>query len=223
MLGGLAARLGRHGPPVALANRKAQALLAYLAMSGTRPRPREELATLLWSDADAADGRNSLRQTLFLIRRALPDAGVDYLHVSRATVALDGANVVSDVSDNEGWRAVKETLVKSVGMGSIPVIRVDEGEFHPRRPAGSEGLQRQALRLRVCFRLPVGDLFDRQRGRFAQPEEQCDQRSSCAYVPCFDETQTRVHIGKPDQQRVCEQADKNTEGEPRPAQLRPRG
>jgi DNA-binding SARP family transcriptional activator len=101
LLGGLQARLGRHGPPVVLANRKAQALLAYLAMSGTRPRPREELATLLWSDADDADGRNSLRQTLFLIRRALPDAGADYLHVSRATVALDGANVVSDVSDFE--------------------------------------------------------------------------------------------------------------------------
>lgn len=36
--------------------------------------------------------------------------------------------VISDVSDEEGWRAVKEMLLKSVGMGSIPVIRVEDAD-----------------------------------------------------------------------------------------------
>ena len=36
--------------------------------------------------------------------------------------------VVSDVSDEEGWRQVKETLLKSVGMGSIPLIRVVDAD-----------------------------------------------------------------------------------------------
>jgi stage V sporulation protein R len=41
--------------------------------------------------------------------------------------------VVSDVSDEEGWRQVKETLVKSVGMGSIPTIRVEDADhLHSR-------------------------------------------------------------------------------------------
>jgi stage V sporulation protein R len=41
--------------------------------------------------------------------------------------------VVSDVSDEDGWRQVKETLVKSVGMGSIPVIRVEDADYNHNR------------------------------------------------------------------------------------------
>src|SRR6185369_8148180 len=41
--------------------------------------------------------------------------------------------VVSDVSDEDGWRQVKETLVKSVGMGSIPVIRVEDADHNHNR------------------------------------------------------------------------------------------
>jgi stage V sporulation protein R len=37
--------------------------------------------------------------------------------------------VVSDVADDEGWRNVKETLLKSVGMGGVPVIRVEDADF----------------------------------------------------------------------------------------------
>src|SRR5262249_26108400 len=41
--------------------------------------------------------------------------------------------VVSDVSDQDGWRQVQETLVKSVGMGSIPTIRVEDADhLHSR-------------------------------------------------------------------------------------------
>ncbi len=36
--------------------------------------------------------------------------------------------VISDVSDEEGWRAVKEMLLKSVGMGTVPVIRVEDAD-----------------------------------------------------------------------------------------------
>jgi stage V sporulation protein R len=37
--------------------------------------------------------------------------------------------VVSDVADDDGWRQVKETLLKSVGMGGVPVIRVEDADF----------------------------------------------------------------------------------------------
>jgi len=37
--------------------------------------------------------------------------------------------VISDVSDEDGWRTVKEFLLKSVGMGSIPVILVEDADF----------------------------------------------------------------------------------------------
>jgi stage V sporulation protein R len=41
--------------------------------------------------------------------------------------------VVSKVSDEEGWRKVKETLIKSVGANSIPVIKVEDADFGQNR------------------------------------------------------------------------------------------
>jgi stage V sporulation protein R len=41
--------------------------------------------------------------------------------------------VVSDVSDDDGWRQVKETLLKSVGMASMPVIRVEDADYNHNR------------------------------------------------------------------------------------------
>jgi stage V sporulation protein R len=41
--------------------------------------------------------------------------------------------VIDKVSDKEGWRQVKETLVKNVGTGSIPVIKVEDADFGHNR------------------------------------------------------------------------------------------
>ncbi len=41
--------------------------------------------------------------------------------------------VVSKVSDEEGWRKVKETLIKSVGANSMPVIKVEDADFGQNR------------------------------------------------------------------------------------------
>ena len=41
--------------------------------------------------------------------------------------------VVSEVSDEDGWREVKETLLKSVGMASMPVIRVEDADYNHNR------------------------------------------------------------------------------------------
>jgi stage V sporulation protein R len=41
--------------------------------------------------------------------------------------------VISKVSDDEGWRNVKETLIKNVGASSIPVIKVDDADFGQNR------------------------------------------------------------------------------------------
>jgi stage V sporulation protein R len=41
--------------------------------------------------------------------------------------------VISDVSDEEGWRTVKDLLLKSVGMGSVPVIRIEDADHGGNR------------------------------------------------------------------------------------------
>src|SRR5262245_8647122 len=93
LLGGFRARL-ETGPPLALATRKAQALLAYLALPIGEVHPRDKLASLLWGDMRQAQARASLRQALAAIRRAL--AGVDALRSDAAAVALDPAAVDVD-------------------------------------------------------------------------------------------------------------------------------
>jgi len=41
--------------------------------------------------------------------------------------------VVDKVSDEEGWKEIKETLIKNVGAGSIPVIKVEDADFGHNR------------------------------------------------------------------------------------------
>ncbi len=93
LLGGFRARLG-DGPPLVLPTRKAQALLAYLALPLGLAHPRDKIAALLWGDMRQPQARASLRQALSAIRRAL--AGVDVLRVNAETVALDPATVAVD-------------------------------------------------------------------------------------------------------------------------------
>src|SRR5262245_59086117 len=71
LLGGFEAHTDP-GVAVAIPRKKAQMLLAYLAMHPRQTHLRDKLATLLWDDAPAEQARLSLRQTLFIIRQALP-------------------------------------------------------------------------------------------------------------------------------------------------------
>ena len=52
--------------------RKTKALLAYLAVEQSQPHRRTTLANLLWPDQPEARARQSLRQTLFYLRRIVP-------------------------------------------------------------------------------------------------------------------------------------------------------
>jgi stage V sporulation protein R len=41
--------------------------------------------------------------------------------------------VISQVSDNQGWREVKETLLKNVGMETVPVIKIEDADHDHNR------------------------------------------------------------------------------------------
>jgi DNA-binding SARP family transcriptional activator/tetratricopeptide (TPR) repeat protein len=86
----------RDGSPVTFDTRKAIALLALLAVTG-REHSREQLADLLWPEADSAKGRASLRRTLSVTAAAM-GAG---LTISRAAVTLEPAAVQVDVREFE--------------------------------------------------------------------------------------------------------------------------
>jgi DNA-binding SARP family transcriptional activator len=73
--------------------RKADALLALLALQPGRPITREAVADFLWTDRGPAQARHSLRQTLLVLRRNLGGdlilAEGDCLVIPPGTLAVD--------------------------------------------------------------------------------------------------------------------------------------
>lgn len=68
--------------------RKAQILLAHVALNAPRPLSRERLAGLLWNEGEDRRSRHSLRQCLLELRRLGALAGVDLVRADRDTVSL---------------------------------------------------------------------------------------------------------------------------------------
>jgi len=85
------------GKPLVVDTRKAVAILAVLAADG-RAYAREELAALLWPDADDASARGALRRTLSALRAAV---GETPLVVDRSKVDLVRDRVRIDLQELE--------------------------------------------------------------------------------------------------------------------------
>jgi DNA-binding SARP family transcriptional activator len=81
--------------PLTVPTRKAQALLAYLAVPTGHRHPRDKLASLLWGDTADEQARNSFRQALSTLRKALPPGT---LVTEAETVALDPESAEVDVT-----------------------------------------------------------------------------------------------------------------------------
>src|SRR4030095_756486 len=92
LLGGFRAHLDP-GAPLAFPTRKAQALLAYLAMPPGEAHPRDKLASLLWGSTVETTARTSLRQTLYSLRRGLQRADDNTIHVDGSMVSLEAGAV----------------------------------------------------------------------------------------------------------------------------------
>lgn len=101
LLGGFA--LSANGRPLDVRSHKAQALVAYLALTATHAETRERLAGLLWSESGEANARASLRQSLRDLRTLFAEAGFPGFETARRDVRLDGALLCVDV------RSVLET------------------------------------------------------------------------------------------------------------------
>lgn len=81
------------GSPLVVDTRKALALLVLLAVE-RRAYARDEVAALLWPEADGESARGALRRTLSVLRAAL---GGRWLAVSRSAVDLERNGLVADL------------------------------------------------------------------------------------------------------------------------------
>jgi len=80
---------GPDGAEILLKSQKAQALLAYLALPLGKPRSREEIMALLWSERGDAQARASLRQVLTGLRKDLGEPAMMALNITDDAVSLN--------------------------------------------------------------------------------------------------------------------------------------
>ena len=99
---------------IALPSRKAQALLAYLALPAGRPHRRDKLASLLWADRGDTAARHNLRQALSLIAKAIGPASTD------AAAMVTNADRIAIDPVAFSARSGELVAVRTVG-GRIPV------------------------------------------------------------------------------------------------------
>jgi DNA-binding SARP family transcriptional activator/TolB-like protein len=90
---------GDRGDRIGLTGKRGPAIIAYLARSPGMTAPRARLADLLWSDSEHA--RNSLRQTLSVLRQDLMRAELDIIEARKDVVALKAGAVDIDVDGFE--------------------------------------------------------------------------------------------------------------------------
>src|SRR5437660_4771483 len=96
LLGGFRVSRGAGGP-LDIRRKKAQALLAYLAVPAGRAHSRDAPAALLWPANADDQARHNLRQTLHILKRILGETRSPLL-LDGETVALDARAVDVDVT-----------------------------------------------------------------------------------------------------------------------------
>ncbi len=133
LLGGF--RLMAAATELHLPTRKAEALLAYLALPPGKAHGRDSLTALLWGERGEAQARHSLSQTLFSIRQITPAARASPLVVVDARgVALDPSSVEVDTDRlerliAEGTAASLDQAATLYGGDLLAGLRLREAAF----------------------------------------------------------------------------------------------
>jgi len=122
------------GEPVPLSTKKAGALLAYLALHPGQAQPRPKLAALLWGDRSEVQARDSLRQALSLLRKALSHIDPRALIAHEDTISFEPTALTTDA-------IVVGDLIAQPGTESLEqAIALYGGELLERRPLLAGGL-----------------------------------------------------------------------------------
>src|SRR6266849_5665881 len=132
VLGGFQLRVDSRAIP--LPAKKAQALLAYLALHPGRPHGRDTLVGLLWAEASEPRARHSLRQTVFRLRKIFARARNAALVVRGDTIALKTAAISVDALEfqrrvRRGTPAALETALALYQGALLEGVHVAEASF----------------------------------------------------------------------------------------------
>src|SRR5262249_39760555 len=115
---------GEYDGQVRLTGKRGPGIIAYLARCPGMAAPREKLADLLWGESDSEHSRNSLRQTLSVLRRDLMQAGGDLIETPQDTVGFradEGRAACRDFEAGLVARSPQE-LESALGVYSGPFL-----------------------------------------------------------------------------------------------------
>lgn len=116
---------------------KSCVLLAFLALVHT-PVPRQLLCDLLWDEADGGRARNSLRQSLFRIRRIVGERAIfetpEGVLLGRGLIAVDLLRAIEGADSAAALAEVGPQLAESFGHTTRPIGTVfDDWRARVRR------------------------------------------------------------------------------------------
>ena len=134
--------LGGNGEPITLPMRKAEVCLACLALAPGLRHPRERLINLLWSDRGEDQARNSLRQCLSALRKALGETADLVLVVDRTTVSVQAPMIEVDALEFERAAALRDRITQlrdSIGEPLDEVAIQKSNKTGRRRRGGKTG------------------------------------------------------------------------------------
>src|SRR5215467_13977150 len=148
------------GPALAIHRKKAQALLAYLAVRPGLAASRDALAGLLWPGTTDQHARHNLRQSLFALRQVIaPTPFVvdgDLVRLDEKTVDLDVAAFERGV--RQGTREALREAVDLYQGELLEGLRLDEAPFDDW--LGAERLRLRELALGALEKLLSMELGD---------------------------------------------------------------
>jgi DNA-binding SARP family transcriptional activator/TolB-like protein/Tfp pilus assembly protein PilF len=159
LLGPFALRMG--GGSVDALPRKAQALIAYLAMQPNRLVPREVVADLLWTTRGPEQARHSLRQTLVVLRRSpvgdLLKANVDSLWIEAGAITVDALELEAGLTDaDDATLQHCAALWRGEFLDGFPAVSPGFEEWLRGERARLAGVMAQLLRRLAVAQISAG-------------------------------------------------------------------
>jgi DNA-binding SARP family transcriptional activator len=153
-MGAFEARIGTDDS-LRLPLKKGQALLAYVGLNHAGLVSRDKLASLLWSTSGADQARQSLRQTLFGLRKELSRSGQPILIEEGDCLRLDHDAASIDVTTLEALSSSEETgdLRKAAALY--------RGDFLDGLSLGEERLDQWIASERIRLRKVGTDVYQR--------------------------------------------------------------
>ena len=159
---------------VVVPQRRRLALLALLAVAGSRGLTRDKILAYLWPESSSESARHALEQLLYSIRKQVPApviAGVDPLRLNPAVVETDVAEFTRAIAAGDSARAVacyRGPFLDGFFLPGVPEfehwaeqertrLAAEHAQALRRMAAEARDLGRQTTEIELWRRLVVGD------------------------------------------------------------------